>query len=225
MSLIGLSSRIPRPFSSANHNNVDFLPNSLIHLSPISKAMATAMARFFAFLLLDSLLGATLAEFTPNIFFNWTIQPHDALLTLSPDAGYELDPTNETFTRAWNLSFEDSPWSAYQQGQVGLGASHLTAATIMTNPRNRQDPILQLTGTAFSNLYLAGQAVPFEGYKLNVVATVDSVESNLAVLADTPGWIAEASVAYGSHLGAFGIFNGTWRVDALVATMGIQTLA
>lgn len=192
----------------------------------VTASYSTAMAALAGITAIASLFpfAAAASEFAPNLFFNWTFYPHDAVLTWSPDNFYETGEV-ESFTPLWNMSFEGSPWSSYERGQAGLGISHYTATDLISNPDYMQYPIVSLNNGYFSDLYLAGEANATEGMDGKVNGFMDNKQGNFTILTDRPGWIGRMSTTFGAHDGSFAIYNGTWRVDSLVATMGIQTHA
>lgn len=183
------------------------------------------MAAVLAVNVLACLVLRAHAAFAPNVAFNFTLLPHDPVLYYTPDAvlGTAGVPP---FAPLWNLTFDDTPWTSYRPGQLGLGSSHMSATNNDSNPQNYMYPGVVLREAAFSDIYLAGAvaAIPGSSQKVVVVdnSTVipfDDLTSNNA------GWIARTTVPYGEHALAFAISGAWWRIDSVVATMALQTLA
>lgn len=165
-------------------------------------------------------LASVEAAFTPNVFFNYTIYPHDPVLKFLPD---ELlgSPDMPPFAPLWNLSFENTNGTSY--GLLGKGASHMSATGNSSNPNNTDVPIVSFLDSVFSDVYLAGNVK--EGMTSKIAATVDfELTSDFEVFSDQPGWIAHAKAPYGGHAAAFGLTAGAWRIDSVILTMGVQTL-
>lgn len=186
------------------------------------------MSQLIAIVAFAGLFGLAGAEtitslITPNLWFNWTFAIHDPPLMLQPDSLHASN-ASAPFTNLWNITFKDTPWSSFQPGVVGLGASHGAATYNESNGENRQSPSVYAVSMPFSNVYLKGEAKALEGRDGKVLGLVDLEVATYEVLSD--GWIASMSIAstpYRSHDAVFAVVNGTWKVDGLVGTMGIKS--
>lgn len=172
-----------------------------------------------------ALLQVAHAAFTPNLFFNWTFDARDVAIQWRPDYEYTAGVDNTVFTRPWNLTFDQSSMASYVRGQAGLGPAHRVATDVPENPSAYQYPVIQLGDVQVSNVYLGGEVFNKGDAKALTINGIVDTQTVPLTRTTQSQWIGSLSTSYGAHNIGIMLANGTWRIDSVVVTMGIQSQA